>query len=266
MSQLNQFILYDELPIWSAPFGLTLLDTIRVKKGINILDIGSGAGFPMLEIAERFGKSVTVYGMDPSPDSISMISEKIRIKEISNANIIIGVAEEIPFEDHFFGLIVANNGLNNVQDDHKALAECRRVLEPNGQMVLTMNLPHTFIEFYNILEEILQEHYLTEELKKLKDHIFVKRKPVEYWKELLETSGFNIRTINMDGFKMKYADGTTFLNHYFIRTAFRKPWENITTDSEIFRAVEDKLNAIAVSTGEIIMSVPFVCFDCYKAE
>jgi hypothetical protein len=89
---------------------------------------------------------------------------------------------------------------------------------------------------------------------------------VEYWKELLETSGFNIRTINMDGFKMKYADGTTFLNHYFIRTAFRKPWENITTDSEIFRAVEDKLNAIAVSTGEIIMSVPFVCFDCYKAE
>jgi ubiquinone/menaquinone biosynthesis C-methylase UbiE len=266
MSQLNQFLLYDELPIWSAPFGLTLLDTIRVKKGINILDIGSGAGFPMLEIAERFGKSVSVYGLDPSPDSFSMISEKIRIKELSNANIIIGVAEEIPFEDHFFGLIVANNGLNNVQDDQKALAECARVLKPNGQMVLTMNLPHTFIEFYDILEEILQEHSLLEELKKLKDHIFAKRKPVEYWKELLETSGFTIRTINMDGFKMRFADGTTFLNHYFIKTAFRKPWESISTDSEIFRAVEDKLNAIAVSTGEITISVPFVCFDCYTAE
>lgn len=266
MSLLNQFLLYDELPIWSAPFGLTLLDTIRFKKGIKILDIGSGSGFPMLEIAERFGKSVTVYGLDPSPDSISMISEKIRIKEITNANIIKGVAEEIPFEDHYFGLIVANNGLNNVQDDRKALVECARVLEPKGQMVLTMNLPHTFIEFYEILEEILQEHHLTEELQKLKDHIFVKRKPVEYWKDLIETSGFTIRTINPDGFKMKYADGTTFLNHYFIKTAFRKPWENITTDSEIFRAVEDKLNAVAVATGEIIMSVPFVCFDCYKPE
>jgi arsenite methyltransferase len=51
-TRLNQFLIYDELPLWSAPFGLTLLDTIRMKKGIRVLDIGSGAGFPMLEIAE----------------------------------------------------------------------------------------------------------------------------------------------------------------------------------------------------------------------
>jgi ubiquinone/menaquinone biosynthesis C-methylase UbiE len=266
MTRLNQFLIYDELPLWSAPFGLTLLDTIRLKKGINILDIGSGAGFPLLEIAERAGKTAVVYGIDPSTDSIKMISEKIKRKGISNAFITLGVAEELPFPDHFFGLIVANNGINNVQDERRVLAECSRVLSDQGQMVFTMNLPHTLIEFYELFDQVLHERGLAEEVRKLKAHIYAKRKPVEYWKETIVKAGFTLRSISVDGFNMRFADGTAFLGHYFIRTAFRKPWEEITGDPEIYQAVEDKLNRIAASNGELTMSVPYACFDCYKTE
>jgi len=266
MIRLNQFLIYDELPLWSAPFGLTLLETTRLKKGMNILDIGSGAGFPMLEIAERAGKTAVVYGIDPSPDSIRMITEKIKRKGISNAIITMGVAEELPFPDSFFGLIVANNGINNVQDERKVLSECLRVLTDKGQMVLTMNLPHTLVEFYEVFEQVLLEHGLEAELRKLEEHIFAKRKPVEYWKENIEKAGFTIRSINLDGFKMKFADGNSFLEHYFIRTAFRKPWEKITGDPEIYETIAGKLNRIAALNEELTMSVPYACFDCYKTE
>jgi len=266
MPRLNQFLIYDELPLWSAPFGLTLLDTIRLKQGTNILDIGSGGGFPLLEIAERAGKTAAVYGIDPSTDSIKMISKKIEMKGILNAFIIRGVAENLPFPDHFFGLIVANNGINNVKDERKVLDECFRVLSDNGQMVLTMNLPHTLVEFYESFEQVLLESGLAAEAGKLKDHIFAKRKPVEYWKGTIERAGFTIRSINVDGFKMKFTDGTAFMEHYFIRTAFRKPWEEITGNPEIWQAVADKLNRMAVSNGELTMSVPYACFDCYKTE
>jgi hypothetical protein len=37
--------LYDELPLWSAPFGLMLLDRVPVKPGLTILDVGAGLGF-----------------------------------------------------------------------------------------------------------------------------------------------------------------------------------------------------------------------------
>lgn len=33
--------LYDELPLWSAPFGLLLLDRVPIKSGITILDVGA---------------------------------------------------------------------------------------------------------------------------------------------------------------------------------------------------------------------------------
>ncbi|MBI4645320.1 MAG: hypothetical protein HY738_01700, partial [Bacteroidia bacterium] len=42
---------YDELPFWSAPFGLKLLDLINYRKNITALYVGFGTGFPILEVA-----------------------------------------------------------------------------------------------------------------------------------------------------------------------------------------------------------------------
>jgi arsenite methyltransferase len=263
----DQIIVYDETPLWSAPFGLTLLDTVKMIPGINILDIGSGGGFPMTELAERFGESCQVYGLDPSEDTNRMIMEKIRLKEIRNAMIIKGIAENMPFDNGYFGLITSNNGLNNVEDVEKTLEECYRVAKEEAQMVLTMNLPHTMIEFYEVLENVLEEKGMTNSIRKMKDHIQEKRKPVENWKKLILDAGFSIKTINVDGFKYRYVNGSAFLNHYFIREAFMEPWKAIipeTSTSIVFEQIENELNKIAEEKGELVMSVPFVCFDCVK--
>lgn len=267
MSYLNQSILYDDLPLWSAPFGLTLLDTIRMKSNINVLDIGSGGGFPMLELAERMGKTCMVYGLDPSEDALKMITLKKELKGIEFAKIVTGVAEEIPFPDEYFGLIVSNNGLNNVADQAAALGECFRVADDEAQMVLTMNLPHTMIEFYEVFEETLHEKGLHKEITRMHEHIDLKRKSVEFLKELILNTGFVINSIQVDGFKMKYVDGSAFLNHYFIRKGFMEAWKAILpadhADS-VLDIVEQKLNQIAIERGELNMSVPYVCFDCVK--
>jgi arsenite methyltransferase len=263
----DQFLVYDETPIWSAPFGLTLLDAVKMTPGINILDIGSGGGFPMLELAERFGESCHVYGIDPSEITNRMIREKIRVKGIRNASIIQGVAEKIPFEDGFFGLITANNGLNNVQDAPETLKECYRVSKSGAQMVLTMNLPHTMAEFYEVYEQILEEHDMYDSVQKLKEHIQEKRKPVETWKELILDAGFSIKTINVDGFKYRYVNGSAFFKHFFIMEAFMKPWKSILPEDsalQVLDQIEYRLNGISEDRGELVISVPFVCFDCFK--
>ncbi len=267
MKQLNQFAVYDELPLWSAPFGLTLLDTVRMAKGINILDIGSGGGFPMLELAERFGNSCQIFGLDPSEDSVAMITEKITLRNIPQAKIIRGLAEKIPFPGQFFQLITANNGLNNVKNEDTVLAECYRVSDIGGQLVCTMNLPHTLTEFYVIYEQILAERKMMESIERLHQHIFEKRKPVDYWKDKITRYGFSINTINVDGFKLRFSDGKSFLDHYFIRTAFMGPWKAILPEGreeEIFSALTHELDILAAEKGELVMSIPYVCFDCIK--
>ena len=68
---------------------------------------------------------------------------------------------------------------------------------------------------------------------------------------------------------MKYSDGSAFLNHYLIRKAFMGPWKAILRegkDEVVFSAIEQKLNMNALESGELVMSVPYVCFDCIKVD
>ena len=54
---------YDNCPLWSSQFGYTILDKIDFMDNLTVLDIGTGTGFPAIEIAERMGNKSVVYAM-----------------------------------------------------------------------------------------------------------------------------------------------------------------------------------------------------------
>lgn len=253
-------LLYDELPFWSAAFGLTLLDTVRYKSGINVLDIGSGSGFPMLELAGRLDGASRVYGLDILPEMVVMVNEKISLRGIRNAEAIVGSAESMPFPDSFFDLIISNNGLNNVSDQKASLKECLRVSKPGAQMILTMNLPHTMHEFYELLREVLEGLGRTDLIRDFEHHIGEKRKPVEYLKQIILETGFDIRSINLDGFKYRFASSEAFFSHYLISRYFKPHWDNLLP-LEIINEVYDQVGTM-LDRKEVVMTIPFVCFDC----
>ena len=126
----------DELPLWSAPFGLKLLDTVKLKPHICALDLGCGTGFPLIELAQRLGPSCHVYGIDPWERAAERIRLKTQTLNIANVLVVRGVGEEMPFEGERFDLIVANNGINNVKDPEKVLSECYRTSRTGAQMVI----------------------------------------------------------------------------------------------------------------------------------
>lgn len=186
---------------------------------------------------------------------------------INNVELIKGFAESLPFEDDFFDLIVSNNGLNNVDDPQQAFYECGRVSKPGAQFVITYNLPETMKEFYDIFIGVLTELKLEGEIQKVNEHIFKKRKPIEYTLKQIVSSGFKIQNVIEDSFNYKYSDGTSLLNHYFIKLAFLPCWEELLPDikiKEVFKMTEDKLNCKAMEMDGISLSVPFACIDAYK--
>ena len=257
----------DELPLWSAPFGLSLLDTINLIPNINALDIGCGLGFPLIELSQRLGTSCKVYGIDPWESAIERINLKIKTYNLKNVIALQGVAEELPFDDNFFDLIVSNNGINNVEDMHKSLSECSRVSKPDAQFTVTLNLEDTMIEFYNLFEETLIKNKLVEEVKKMKQQIYSKRKPLEDIKKSLSETGFEIKNIKNDSFTLRFLNGATMFNHSLIKYWFLDGWKNILKPGDlqnIFEQVENKLNSVAKENGEVILTVPFVTIDCRK--
>jgi arsenite methyltransferase len=255
----------DDLPFWSAPFGIRLLDMVNYKKNIRALDIGFGFGFPLVELAMRLGASSKVYGIDPGKAGIDRTFLKLKIAGVENVELVQGHAEKMPFEDHLFDLIVSNNGINNVSDVSGTFSECNRVSKIGAQFVFTYNTDKTFIEFYDMFRQVLRELGLGEFEKNIDLHISSKRKPLSEFKKLLVGSGFKIRRVYRDKFRYKFSDGTAMLNHFFMNLAFLPPWKGIVPEpllNKVFGAIEEKINRRATDRGGFQMTVPFVTIDC----
>ncbi len=260
-------IVIDELPLWSAPFGMSILNKIKMAKNLKVLDIGSGLGFPCIEIAQRLGESSFVYGIDPWKEAIGRADLKIKKYGLKNIKIIDGFSEKLPFENSYFDLIVSNNGINNVQDISKTFSECRRVSKPGAQFVFTMNLEGTMMEFYKILKDVLEKRKMDPAIKKMHEHIYHKRKPLVEMKKLVTSHGFNIKEVEEDIFYLRFADASSMFNHSFIKYWFLPSWIEIIDKvklEEIFYSIEDRMNEAAAKEGEIKLSVPFATFDCER--
>lgn len=257
----------DEAPIWSAPFGLKLLDYIDYKPNITAIDIGSGTGFPLTEIALRLGDTSVVYGIDPWKEAIARINKKVNYYGLTNVRIIEGVAESIPLDNDSIDLITSNNGINNVSDVDKVLSECSRIIKRGGQFVLTMNTDKTMFEFYGQLEQVLSGLHMDKEIDLMRQHISLKRPPIDKIISMLRKYGFAIKDLEHDQFNYKFANGTAMLNHYFIRLAFMDSWIKLLPSDkveQIFDEIESRLNEQSRILGGIKLSIPYVMINTIK--
>jgi arsenite methyltransferase len=265
---LSEYAVFaDECPLWSAPFGLKLLDRIRYRTGITAVDIGSGTGFPLTEIALRLGRSGKVYGVDPWIEANQRAEMKAKYFRLTNLTIMNCHAEAIPLEDNSVDLITSNNGLNNVVDAGLVLAECRRILKSGGQFIMTMNLDKTMAEFYDQLSSVLSEEGMENEILSMHRHITRKRPPLDEMTNKIVNNGFIIRDIIHDKFSYRFSSGTAMLEHYFIRLAFMGSWmEFLPADKadSIMEKVEKRLNRIAETSGFLNLTIPFALIDALR--
>lgn len=255
---------YDELPLWSAPFGLALLEAVRMRPGVRALDVGCGTGFPLLELAQRLGRTGHVWGIDPWKAGLDRARAKMGAYGVENVTLVEGVAERIPIEDGSIDLVVSNNGLNNVADLERAIHECARVSRKGAQLVCTWNLPETMTELYDVFEAVLRETGREAEVAKMRAHIVEKRKPVEHVVERLERVGYRIDRVRLREFAYRFADGSAMFEHWFFRIGFIPPWVQVIAQDareEVFSRIVARLDAAAASTGGLSMRIPFACVD-----
>lgn len=112
-----------------------ILSWLDLKAEDKVLDVACSTGVLSLKIAE---KGSEVHGIDISGDSINA-AKSLAEQEKIRCRFQVGNAEAIPYPDNYFDAIICNCSLEHFQDDIRALNEMRRVLKPNGSLVLTVD-------------------------------------------------------------------------------------------------------------------------------
>jgi hypothetical protein len=121
-------------------------------------------------------------------------------------------------------------------------------------------------EFYEVYRETLVEVGVTGRLAALEAHVS-HRGTIESVNEMNNRAGFECIGVTTDSFRMRFADGTALLHHYFIRLGFIPGWKALVPESsaeETFKALERNLNAVASRNGEFADSIPIACFEARK--
>ena len=250
---------YDELPLWSAMFGLLLLDEVPLANVRAALDVGCGTGFPLIELAERLGSAAEVHGIDPWAAGLARAAAKIASRSTPNVTLHEGSAARMPFPDATFNLIISNLGINNFDDRAAALRECRRVARTGSTLALTTNLQGHMRELYAVFEEVLEDGAA---IQRLHEHV-AHRATVESVRDLLEGGGFKVTRVVERSAKMRFASGTAFLNHHFIKLGFLDGWKSIVPGDEkrVFALLQNRLDAVADKEGELSFTIPMAYIE-----
>ncbi|MCB0727343.1 MAG: class I SAM-dependent methyltransferase [Ignavibacteriae bacterium] len=258
--------IYDEVNLWSAPFGRLLLENIPVKRESKVMDIGFGTGFPLIELSQRFGKGSKIYGMDIWEEAIKRVKEKIRVLGISNIEIFEQSAESIPLPDNDLDLICSNLGINNFENKDAVYFECHRVLKRNGSLCISTNPIGTFNELFDKFSDVIDEMRLDRSVSELKDHIDHRGTERSIISEI-EITGFRLSKKVYDETGIRFAEPEAVFDHGLIRTGFLEGWKKmIPPDSqkEFFMLLLNKIENEINRNGEFMISVPVLYMEFRK--
>jgi SAM-dependent methyltransferase len=104
------------------------LDPVRSREAV--LDVGCGTGVDLLIATQLVGPKGKVCGLDLTPEMV----EKARANLGPRAEVALGTAETIPFDDGSFDVVISNGVLNLSPLKDQTYREIYRVLRPGGRL------------------------------------------------------------------------------------------------------------------------------------
>jgi SAM-dependent methyltransferase len=118
-----------------------LVEAADLQPGHKVLDVASGNGNAALAAARRFGEVTTL-------DYVPMLLEEGRQRAEAEGlpiDFLEGDAENLPFEDASFDVVLSTLGVMFAPDQDKAASELLRVVKPGGTIGMVNWVPDSYI-------------------------------------------------------------------------------------------------------------------------
>lgn len=124
---------YDEIARGILAVADHVVRSARLRAGERVLDVACGTGNTALAARAR-GAEVT--GLDLTPELLAVAREREVAEGLSGVNWQEGDAENMPFPDASFDVVVSSCGLMFAPDQQRVADEVARVTKPGGRIAI----------------------------------------------------------------------------------------------------------------------------------
>lgn len=125
---------------WSlflVPHGSQCLNRmLRPERGERILEVGPGVGHHALAVAPLLGPRGALHVMDIQDVMLASLIGRATAAALANIVPLRGDAQRVPYCDRAFDAVYLSAVLGEIPDRGAALREIRRVLKPDGRLVI----------------------------------------------------------------------------------------------------------------------------------
>jgi 2-polyprenyl-3-methyl-5-hydroxy-6-metoxy-1,4-benzoquinol methylase len=164
---------------WSNRF-YAILARRYGKRGSRLLEIGSGLGHLVGQLEDSFQTVAADINHWALKESLNVAGQT------SHA---VSSAEELPFADGTFGVVIIKHVVEHLPHPERAIAELSRVTAPGGTLILaTPNLA-------SLLKPWKGDSWIG-----YQDPTHIALKPPQEWLSLIRANRFTVRRVFADGF------------------------------------------------------------------
>jgi len=115
-----------------SPFSLG-----EIHEGESVLDIGCGGGVDTMIAGIMVGATGHVVGIDMSSEMLERARENLSRTDLANVSFQECSAEDLPFPDQNFDVVISSGVFNLIPDKLKALREVFRAMKPYGRLMMS---------------------------------------------------------------------------------------------------------------------------------
>jgi ubiquinone/menaquinone biosynthesis C-methylase UbiE len=128
-----RWVLY--FPRWPLT-AARLIAILQPRPGERLLELGPGVGIYSLPIAAALEPGGRVDALDVQPEMLAALTRRARAAGVANISAVEGDAQRLPYPDATFDGAYVIGVLGEIPDGAAALRELRRVLKPEGRLVV----------------------------------------------------------------------------------------------------------------------------------
>jgi len=174
----KQAALYATSPVHRSGPSLPVLVELAAPKPVDVvLDVATGTGNTALALASLV---LRVIGVDVASGMLDQARARAQAENVGNVEFITGSAEDLPFPDAEFSLVVSRHAPHHFHNLDKFLHEVRRVLKPAGRFVVADQIsPSAQIAGW------------VDRWERTRDPSHFRQRTVSEWRQMAEAAGFS---------------------------------------------------------------------------
>lgn len=115
-----------------------LVSDARLRRGMRVLDLGSGTGYPALLAAQAVGSTGSVIGLDLAESMLAAAERKATRLGLGNVTFRTGDVSSLPFDASSFDAVISRFCLMFLPEIPGAIANIARVLKPGGYVAVAV--------------------------------------------------------------------------------------------------------------------------------